>query len=381
MIPVSQAHLKVAAATHPGSRGKNNEDRYAVSAYRLDRQNPTPALLAVIADGIGGHRAGEIAAEMAVENISRIIAASDAAQPVEILRQAMVTTSQAIFERALKEPALQGMGTTCACAWVIDQRLFIAAAGDSRIYLVHAGAIQQLSTDHTWVQEALETGVITPDQAQGHPNAHVIRRFLGSRGQLEPDLRLRASRAESDAQAEANQGLRLAPGDCIILCTDGLTDLVGEAEILSTIQDWQGQAAIKRLIELANQRGGHDNITIVFLSVPESAPLEPVPTQRRNKLVLACLTASLLVFAAAGLLFGNWLLHRDANRGKSGLSASPSAGLTATTLPGIHVRATLETSPASETPFTGGGGNAFPSGSPSPTVRIATLTPWPTNTP
>ncbi len=139
MIPTAQAHVQVSAGTHPGLKGKQNEDRYGVSAYIINEHQPTPAILAIVTDGIGGHRAGEIAAEMAVENISRIIADSDASQPVEILRQAFSATSQAIYHKAESDPALHGMGTTCACCWIIGNRLYIASVGDSRIYLARAG--------------------------------------------------------------------------------------------------------------------------------------------------------------------------------------------------------------------------------------------------
>ncbi len=120
-------------------------------------------------------------------------------------------------------------------------------------------------------------GAITPDQARNHPNAHVIRRFLGARDQHSPDLRLRMNSAENNTRAEANQGLALLPGDQILLCSDGLTDLVKADEIHAILHAQTGQTAIDRLIELANARGGHDNITIVLLQVPEKMPEKPPP--------------------------------------------------------------------------------------------------------
>ena len=145
------------------------------------------------------------------------------------------------------------MGTTAVCAWIIGDRLYTAAAGDSRLYLLRSGALQRLTTDHTWVQEALDHGALSPEGARDHPNAHVIRRYLGAKHPLRADLRLRLHPDESDAQAEANQGLRLLPGDRLLLCSDGLTDLVEDAEILAALStDSPTKEALHGLVALAN---------------------------------------------------------------------------------------------------------------------------------
>src|SRR5450756_2343537 len=190
MIRSEHAHLQVAALSHPGMTGKNNEDRYAVSAYRLGPDNAAPSLLAVLCDGIGGHRAGEVAAEIAVNTISQVVAESDASQPIQILQNAVQAASQRIYKQAQSNGERRGMGSTCACAWVIGSRLYTVSVGDSRIYLQRGDAIYQLTTDHTLVQELLERGQITPEQMRGHPNAHVIRRHLGSAVPPEGDFRL-----------------------------------------------------------------------------------------------------------------------------------------------------------------------------------------------
>jgi len=155
MIRTKRAHLKIAALTHPGMAGKNNEDRYAASAFRLSRSDPTPSVLAVLCDGIGGHQAGEVAAEIAVEAISQRVADSDGSQPVQTLQDAIVQASEQVHDFAASQGHLQGMGATCACAWVIGDRLYTGAVGDSRIYLKRGKNLHQLTTDHTWIQEAL----------------------------------------------------------------------------------------------------------------------------------------------------------------------------------------------------------------------------------
>lgn len=271
MIPLDHAHLHIAAATHPGMKGKMNEDRYSVLAYRFESDDHPPSVLALLADGIGGHRAGEVAAQLAVEHINQYVAESQLNQPAQVLKQAFTYTNQVILNHAKEDPSLVGMGTTCVCAWVIGDQLYATSLGDSRLYLLRGEKLTCLTTDHTWIQEALTQGTLTPDQVKGHPNAHIIRRFLGSMNEVFPDMRLRLRRDESDAQAEANQGLRLLPGDRLMLCTDGLTDLVQDGEILYILRTRQLEMSPPQLIDLANQRGGHDNITVVALEVPQPA--------------------------------------------------------------------------------------------------------------
>jgi PPM family protein phosphatase len=276
MIPSERSHLFLAATSHPGMSGKNNEDNYAVSAHWLSDAEQIPSVLAIVADGVGGHRAGEVASEIATEIISKVIVESDAANPQEILNFAVVKAGQAVNDQSEANERQHGMGSTCACVWVIDNRLFTAAVGDSRIYFIREGVIRKITIDHTWVQEAIEHGIINPDQARNHPRAHVIRRYLGSKKPVEPDFRLRLTPEETDDESLANQGMELLPDDQILLCSDGLTDLVDDSEILEILQTKELQAALEHLVHVANGRGGHDNITIVSLQVPESK-ISPAP--------------------------------------------------------------------------------------------------------
>jgi len=366
MIRVEHSHLPVIAQSHPGMTGKNNEDRYGVSAFQLT--NGKPALLALLSDGIGGHRAGEVASEMAVERISALTALSDGRRPVETLRLAVETASQEIFAQSQTSDRL-GMGATVACAWVIGLRLYAATVGDSRIYLMRKNVIQQLSTDHTWIQEALDKGVLQPDQIQGHPNAHVIRRYLGSPRPPSVDFRLRMSGEETDQQAMANQGLELQGGDRLLLCTDGLTDLVSPVEILDTFNSLSMQAAVSTLIDLANQRGGHDNITLIAIEVPSSYARR-LKRRREGLLALGLLGLAVL----AGLVISFVLL---ANGGSLlGANATPTANLTplappiSTSAPNVYPTLPQTNTTASAPWVTPGAGG----------ISGATLTPWPTNT-
>ena len=269
MIRSSVAHLHIAALSHSGMAGKNNEDRYAVSSFQMGAEDARPVLFAVVADGIGGHRAGEVAAELAVNYISQGVAESNGKKPLKIMENAIQDASQAVAAHSASKTDQEGMGATCACVWIIENKLFIAHVGDSRIYLVRGEYIRRLTLDHTWVQEAVDKGILDVEQARDHPNVHVIRRYLGSVELPEVDFRMYLEDAESDEESEANQGFELEPGDMLMVCTDGLTDLVWDDEILRTMRSQPNlKTAAEALVEAANQRGGHDNITVVLIAVP-----------------------------------------------------------------------------------------------------------------
>ncbi len=365
MIRTSHSSYPVAAATHPGMTGKNNEDRYAVSAYRLKKRSRVPVLLAVLTDGIGGHRAGEVAAEIAVERISQAVAASDGTRAVETLRQAITQASQEIYALASSDPGRQGMGTTCVCAWIIDQHLYAASVGDSRLYLIRQGDIQQLNTDHTWVQEAIEQGSLKPEQIKGHPNQHVIRRYIGSPNPPEVDFRLRLFQGSGELadRTEVNQGMLLKEGDRLVLTTDGLTDLVPESEILAAHRKTGLEQANQKLIELANQRGGHDNITVVAIEIPRRTLVERLATSNRlfGAAAIAAVTLAVILFVSIVIGF-DWLNNRVDQ-------ITPTAALNATQpTQGLPVILPTETLTPAASPY------------PPPTPVILTLSPAPTLT-
>lgn len=249
--------------------GKNNEDRYAVSSFLISKEDARPSVFALVADGIGGHRAGEVAAELAVNYISMSVAESNTKQPVRILETAIHDASQAIASHSASRAEEEGMGSTCACVWIIENKLYTAYVGDSRIYLLRDKFIQRLTIDHTWVQEAYEQGIITVEQMRDHPNVHVIRRHLGGVKLPEVDFRLRINNEETDEESESNQGFNLQPGDTVLLCSDGLTDLVWDDEIHKILRSKKDlKSAAEALVNIANERGGHDNITVVLLAMP-----------------------------------------------------------------------------------------------------------------
>jgi len=375
MIPVGRAHLYVTAVTDPGLHGKSNEDRFAVSAHRISRFHSIPSLLAIIADGVGGHRAGEVAAGMAVESISRQVAESDASQPTRILAQALAHASQRIYDQSRRDLSQIGMGTTVVCAWIIADRLYTAAAGDSRLYLLRNGALKRLTTDHTWVQEALDHGALSPEKVRDHPNAHVIRRYLGSEHPLQADLRLRLHPDESDSQAEANQGMRLLPGDRLLLCSDGLTDLVDDSEILAALSTGgAAKEALDGLVALANERGGHDNITILALEMP-NRPAAKKLLQPSRRLALSILIGAALLTAIALLAGLGWFLFRAG--GPLGATRTPTEA-PSLTMPALATQPAAITTPRPTLAIPTSTIASSPS--PAPSQPVATYTPWPTNT-
>jgi protein phosphatase len=362
MIRTARAHLNVDAQTHPGMTGKNNEDRYAVASFVLGRNNKMPVLFAVLADGIGGHRAGEVAAELAVNHIMQEVAQSDGRHTRQTIARAVAEASDAIAAHSAANEEMKGMGATCATAWIIGDRLYTAYVGDSRIYLIRSGRIQQLTIDHTWVQEAIDKGILTPEMARQHPNVHVIRRYLGSPTPPEPDFRIRFSGSGDDQATESNQGVQLLPNDVLLLCSDGLTDLVWNDEILEVIRSKPSlKEAAQALIELANSRGGHDNTTVVLISVPANFKL--VVRNGPDWLPWVIGGAAGVVFVLLAASFLTWSLLR----GEADSTLTPTASLpplftqTPTLLP------TLTPAPPTSTAN-------------QPVTVAPTYTSWPTNT-
>jgi serine/threonine protein phosphatase PrpC len=366
VIPSERSHIFTAAITHPGMTGKSNEDRYAISAYRLESDGNEPSVFAIVADGVGGHKAGEIAAEIAVNTISHFVATSDGRNPLVTLENGIIQAGEAIQKQSNTEESQQGMGSTCACVWIIGERLYTASVGDSRIYLIRNGRIQQITIDHTWVQEALDHGIIKPEQARNHPRSHIIRRYLGSKNAVIPDLRLKLSPGESDEQAISNQGFKMLPADQLLVCSDGLTDLVEDNEIQEALNGTALPAAISKLVDMANERGGHDNITILALSVPRPDEITDNKEIRHRPAlktwvtcaVIGLLVAAILSLGATSIWFSN----------RSDGSLTPTSPLN-TTPPAITTTMDVTEIYPTDTPV------------PSETSVIPTLTPWPTNLP
>jgi len=239
--------LRAAAATDVGLRRKGNEDRYALD----------PGLgLFLVADGMGGHTAGQVASELAADAVTRAVQALDGASGTlsERLRAAIGAANRAIFTTAQQRPEYAGMGTTVVAVLADGERAALAHVGDSRAYLVRGDRIRQLTDDHSIVGELLRRKEISEAAAREHPHRHVLTRALGVRASVEPDL------------AE----LTPSPGDVFVLCSDGLTNHLDDHEIAKHVADGgELQEVCDGMVDLANQRGGEDNITVVAARVHE----------------------------------------------------------------------------------------------------------------
>jgi len=312
LIPHETSPLATATSTHPGKRRPNNEDRFHLGTYRLE-QDQTVVTLAIVADGIGGHQAGEVAAQLTIDTIAQRLLSYQGGDPLPDIQTAIIEAGRVVSAAANTEDEQSGMGSTVALAMVIGSRLYTAHVGDSRIYLLRGGRLQQITTDHTWVQEAIEYDIIAPDEARGHPHSHILRRHIGGDQLPEPDTRMRLKDGESDRQSLANQGTTLRKDDHILLCSDGLTDLVEDMEIYRGLTAYEPNEGVDFLTRLALDRGGDDNITLVILATPRSRSIRARQRRRRrllNTLVAILVMLSLIVtgiFAAVWLGLWPWL--------------------------------------------------------------------------
>lgn len=238
------------AATDIGRVRKINEDAFY--------NDPDNLGLYIVADGMGGHLAGEVASALAVDTLSSLLreplkkGGLRKRQIEELLRDAVVETNRTIHRQATAHEGLSGMGTTVVVCVLAEGRAHIAHIGDSRAYLAREGQLVQLTTDHSLVQELLSKGRITEAEAVDHPRKNILTRALGTDPDVAVDL----------------TDLSLKAGDVLLLCTDGVTNHVEASELLAFLTENTPQEAGRKMIELANSRGGFDNMTVLIVNTP-----------------------------------------------------------------------------------------------------------------
>jgi protein phosphatase len=245
--------------TDVGVKRTNNEDNYLIN----DELG-----LFVVCDGMGGHAGGEFASAIAVNTVEEVLTnfefhAEDLGTfdpedgPVEMVREklryAVRLAGKRIYEKAQEESEYRGMGTTCIALLLDGGNAFLGHVGDSRAYVVREGRIEQLTEDHSLVNEKIKAGLLTPEQARGHKLKNIITRSLGYTEDVEIDVQVRAVRR----------------GDHYVMCSDGLSNLLDAGEMGEIVLDCGPQEAARRLIEMACERGGDDNITVVIARVDE----------------------------------------------------------------------------------------------------------------
>jgi protein phosphatase len=248
----------------------NQEDRFLVQEFQTS--DGRPAMLALVADGIGGHNKGEVASEMARTSVAAHLAARApaAGQMAAALCAALGESSQDIYAASLADDSRAGMGTTCTAAVIVDRQLYLAHVGDSRAYLIRGDEVRQLSIDHTWAEEAIRAGR-SPDEIRTHPNRGVIKRYLGIDPSVEIDTRYRLDQIGQLLGDSMVAPLPLHPGDTIVLCSDGMGDVLTNTQIQEGAQRKDLYQAARGLVTTALAAGTPDNVTAVVLRVPGGA--------------------------------------------------------------------------------------------------------------
>lgn len=259
--------------TDVGCLRDHNEDSLAVS----------PPLY-VVADGMGGHAAGEVASEIAVNTI---VAAAPVHADAQGLADAVVEANREVIEASHDERGREGMGCTVTAALLEGERLVIAQVGDSRAYLMHKGELQQVTRDHSLMAELIEAGDITPEEARVHPKRSVITRALGSDPLMQPDI----------------YELNVEAGDRLLLCSDGLSTMLTDDRIADTLgRIGDAQRCASQLVNEAIEAGGYDNITVIVVDIDGFKEKHRKKAAVKTKLsVLLCIL--LLVAVAAGAVF------------------------------------------------------------------------------
>lgn len=244
------------ALSDVGRKRKGNEDALAVDEEQK---------LYVVADGMGGHAAGEVASRIAVESIEEFVTLTSGNQEItwpfgldetisydgNRLKTAIRHANRKVLEATRESAELEGMATTVAAVLVEDDIANLAHVGDSRIYLWSGGQMTLLTSDHSWVNEQIQTGVISPEQARSHPLRNVVTRALGGRADLLVDI----------------QSRKMESGDVLLVCSDGLTTMMADDEIAGSLAESGGDIvkAARALVDESNERGGEDNITVVLM--------------------------------------------------------------------------------------------------------------------
>jgi serine/threonine protein phosphatase PrpC len=281
--PAALLELAIAERSDAGCVRSHNEDYVEHRIPVENRVRARKGILCLVADGMGGHKAGEVASQQAVElimrhyygNLSRDVGAS--------LLRALRAANSAIHELAAADPSRAGMGTTLVGLVISGNEVVVANVGDSRAYLVGRKGITRITEDHSWVEEQVQAGMLTPEQARTHPQRNLVTRALGSRPSVEVDL---------------YEGV-IADGDILVLCTDGLTNLVEDREIESAVRANSPEDAALLLVELAKERGGPDNVTILVVLASQRQVTAEMPRERR----VGALKWALLLLALA-VVFG-----------------------------------------------------------------------------
>lgn len=241
--------MKIAAITDIGSCRQENQDNYCA------QQLAGGTAWGIVCDGMGGVNGGRIAAHIATDTMQQYFARQmRALQPgneKSFIMRGFDITNRAVYEKATSDPEMMGMGTTGVCAYASEGMAHVVHAGDSRAYLFHEGTLRQITRDHSMVQQLVDSGKITREQAAQHPKKNLITRALGVSANIVPEY----NRCEIEV------------GDILLLCSDGLTNMISDEEIALVLREVPFFEAPSILVDRALQAGGQDNITVLLMGV------------------------------------------------------------------------------------------------------------------
>ena len=237
--------LRIGALTDVGRVRKINEDSFRI--FESEEYS-----YGIVADGMGGHQAGEVASAMAVDEISAYIdehlsGELDRFQAMEVIRQGFLSANRKIYEFSCENERVMGMGTTATLCMLRGGYIIFAHVGDSRAYMI-GDTISQITRDHSYVQELVKLGQITPEQAKHHPRRNIITRAMGVEKTVKVDT-----------------GVKPYNGERLLLCSDGLVDEIEDSELFDAARDGDPDECVRRLVNTANERGGNDNIPAVIM--------------------------------------------------------------------------------------------------------------------
>ena len=278
----AQLHIAVGRLTDRGRVRERNEDFVGgpegISAEKLEQKG----WLYVVADGMGGHLGGQRAARLAVERVIQEYYRDPSLDIPGSLERAIKLVNAEIYNEAARTPAYKGMGSTIVAAVVRGDDLYVANVGDSRAYLIRGPSIQQITRDHSWIADALRAGTITPEQALTHHNRGVVTRSLGGGPSVQVDHFHR----------------KIHAGDVVLLCSDGLTNVVPDANIHAVVSNESPRKAAENLITMANQAGGPDNIAAIVIGVRRVPAAVPVRRRSLAPLVSGVAATALVLVIA-----------------------------------------------------------------------------------
>lgn len=246
-----RAGIEVSSQSDLGCQRSNNEDSFGYWEPEDDQQFLRKGRLAVVADGMGGYEGGQEASRLAVETLLAVYRDFAGDDPQKALVEALQAAHEQVRKYSFAHPELRGMGTTCTAAAIVQNALYYVHVGDTRLYLIRDGQITRVTRDHSYVERLVESGIISPEEAENHPQRNILTAALGTN----PDLIM-----DSPGRPEP-----LRAKDVLVICSDGLWGQVHDAEILEIVANQSAEQAGRQLIELARERGGPDNITVQIL--------------------------------------------------------------------------------------------------------------------